>query len=85
MKSEIIITILAIIMIISAFFVFDYNSFNKICASAVLLLNGVNALILAGDSDKFRFLSKWLVRVMYLVIILLIIKLLFWGFNSSVR
>ena len=80
MKSNIVMKIFAVILIASAIYVFDYSSFNKICVSLILTLNGINAFIYDSASNDTRAISKWCSRAMYLVIFILIAKLLFWGF-----
>jgi len=80
MKNDIIKKMLAVIMIACAFYTFDYASFNKIGVSILLTLNGINAFIDDSRSKTVRIISKWCRRAMYLVMVILITKLLIWGF-----
>jgi len=80
MKTDITRKILAVIMIACAFYTFDHTSFNKVGVSILLALNGINAFILDSPSDMARAISKWCRRAMYLVMVVLVTKLLIWGF-----
>jgi hypothetical protein len=80
MKNDTIRKMFAVIMIVCAFYTFDYNSFNKTWVSILLTLNGINAFIDNSRSDAIRAISKWCRRVMYLVMVILLAKLLIWGF-----
>jgi hypothetical protein len=72
-------TILAIILIACAFYTFDYTSFNKICASYLLLSNGINFFIRDAESQSIKTLSKMISYSIYIVLALFLLKLLFYG------
>jgi hypothetical protein len=80
MKNGIIGKILAVIMIVCAFYTFDYASFNKIGVSILLALNGINFFIDDSRSNIVRTMSKWCRRAMYLVMVVLVAKWLIFGF-----
>jgi len=80
MKTDITGKILAVIMIACAFYTFDLTSFNKVGVSILLALNGINAFILDSPSAMARAISKRCRRAMYLVMVVLVTKLLIWGF-----
>ncbi len=67
-------------MIICAIYVFDQNSFNKICVSFILALNAINAFIYSSMSENVRAKSKLVSWSMYIIIIILLAKILFVGF-----
>ncbi|HMS42448.1 MAG TPA: hypothetical protein PKE69_19615 [Pyrinomonadaceae bacterium] len=80
MKSKTIKNIFAVIVILAAIFTFDHTNFNKVCISIILLLNGIIGLIYDASFNMVDVLLKWCRRVMYSTIIILLAKLLIYGF-----
>jgi multisubunit Na+/H+ antiporter MnhC subunit len=71
--------ILAVILIIIAFYTLDLENWDKTVIAILLFLSGVDLLLLDSESGNFQRLAKRLRRLAFTIAILFIIKRIIFG------
>jgi len=79
MNYSILNLLLAVLLFVAAYHVFDWNDWTQIWISTVLALSGVNSLFRDSESIARRRLGRSCLRMAAVIAVFLIVKLIIFG------